>query len=386
MATAVALIAGSRGAFTGFRSALGQSGQGLDSVRRAVDAGGRAVEGVKRSLDQARPKVTEFTGAAGRAGRAADGLGRAAAVADPALRKVRSAGQAAGRQVRTVKGDAVRTAGDISRAGKGAATGNRLSRLFGGGLKLGSGAMKAINVAMKASPWGLVVGLLTPFIEQLITTALESKTGQKIMSVLFGLVEKYFAAYGRLVELYVKVLTGIVSAAWNGIRKFVQPALDWITKTVPGAFGKVKDAMTRTLGGIGDFMKSAAQTVLGVIKGPVSGIISFANMIIDGLNKISFSLFGKKFGVHLPRIPELAHGGIVPARKGGRPVLVAEAGEAEAVLPLSKLERLLARTAAHARAARGGARGRRIDHYQEAAHRGPYGTAEDLLFLARAGG
>lgn len=386
MASAVALIAGSRGAFTGFGSALGRSGQALDSVRRAVAAADRAVGGAKRSLDRAGPKVTEFAGAAGRAARAADGLGRAAATADPAVRKARSAGQDAGRQVKDVKGAADRTAGDISRAGKGAATGNRLSRLFGGGLKLGSGAMKAINVAMKANPWGLVIGLLTPFIEQLLTMALESKAGQKAMSVLFGLVEKYFAAYGRLVELYVKVLTGIVSAAWNGIRKLVQPVLDWITRTVPGAFGKVKDAMVRTLGGIGDFMRSAAQTVLGVIKGPVSGIIAFANMIVDGLNKISFSLFGKKFGVHLPRIPELAHGGVVPARKGGRPVLVAEAGEAEAVLPLSKLERLLARTAAEARAARSGRRTRRIDHYQEAAHRGPYGTAEDLLFLARAGG
>ena len=40
---------------------------------------------------------------------------------------------------------------------------------------------------------------------------------------------------------------------------------------------------------------------------------------------------------YLRHIPHLAEGGIVPATSGGRLVRVAEAGEDEAVIPLSKL-------------------------------------------------
>ncbi|CAM5728114.1 hypothetical protein SFUMM280S_06565 [Streptomyces fumanus] len=54
---------------------------------------------------------------------------------------------------------------------------------------------------------------------------------------------------------------------------------------------------------------------------------------------------GKTFGVSLPKIPMLATGGVVMPRSGGVPAILAEAGEAEAVLPLSKLDQLLRRAA-----------------------------------------
>ncbi|MEV4438976.1 hypothetical protein AB0K09_08155 [Streptomyces sp. NPDC049577] len=387
MAAAVAQLVNARGAFGGFAGALGQTGRALQSLRGSVSSAGRSVEGIRRLVDQSGPRAKEFKGGAESAARAVDGVRKQASGADPAVRSLKSAGQRSARELSGLRNAAGSGATAISFAGKTATTGNRLSLVFGKGLRLGSGVMKAINVTMKTSPWGLVIGLLAPVAEQLVTMALESKTGQRLMELVFGLVEKEIQVAAKLIGLYVGALTGIVTTVWNGLRSLVRPTLDWITKTVPGFFGKVRDAMARTLGGIGDFVMSAAQAVLGGIKGPISGIVAFANMIIDGLNSLSFSFFGKKFGVHLSRIPELAHGGVVPARPGGRPVLVAEAGEAEAVVPLSVLRRLLARTEARARAGQGlrprVRRAAHIDHYHEAAHAGPYGTAEDLLFRAR---
>jgi hypothetical protein len=41
---------------------------------------------------------------------------------------------------------------------------------------------------------------------------------------------------------------------------------------------------------------------------------------------------------HINHVPHLAQGGIVMPRPGGQIVKVAEAGEAEAVIPLSKMD------------------------------------------------
>ncbi|MEV8514300.1 hypothetical protein [Dactylosporangium sp. NPDC051484] len=59
----------------------------------------------------------------------------------------------------------------------------------------------------------------------------------------------------------------------------------------------------------------------------MNGIISKAN-----------SIPGVDFP-HIPSIPALAKGGIVPATPGGRIVRVAEAGKAEAIVPLDEYDR-----------------------------------------------
>lgn len=99
---------------------------------------------------------------------------------------------------------------------------------------------------------------------------------------------------------------------------------------------------------------------------------------------------GKTFGVSLPRIPALASGGVVMPRSGGVPALLAEAGEAEAVLPLSKLDRLLKAAASRGQAYAGmsGADGSalHIENYYAAQTSTPQSTADALMFLAKARG
>jgi hypothetical protein len=94
---------------------------------------------------------------------------------------------------------------------------------------------------------------------------------------------------------------------------------------------------------IGKSVASAISTAFGavadVVKGALNGVITMMNFVINGLNKIHFSIpswvpgiGGNSFGISLPNIPMLAEGGIVT-----KPTLamIGEAG-AEAVIPLSK--------------------------------------------------
>lgn len=170
-----------------------------------------------------------------------------------------------------------------------------------------------------------------------------------------------------------RALSGKVSSVWRGFKDAVRPALEWITRDVPRMFTRIKEATSRTLDAMGRFVTTGTQTVAGVVKGPIQGLIAFANWVIDGLNSLSFSILGKKFGIHLDKIPMLAEGGIaVPGASRG----------AGRVLPLTTLERQ--RVLARRHRASTSHPPHRVKEFHESERTGARGTAEDLLFLAAA--
>jgi hypothetical protein len=86
-----------------------------------------------------------------------------------------------------------------------------------------------------------------------------------------------------------------------------------------------------------------------MIEGFVNYFIDGINMIPKGLNSLKFKvpdwvpfIGGKTIGFKVPtvahiKIPKLAQGGVVMPSPGGSIVNVAEAGQAEAIIPLNKL-------------------------------------------------
>ncbi|WP_329255867.1 tape-measure protein [Streptomyces sp. NBC_01478] len=285
---------------------------------------------------------------------------------------------------------------------------------FGTAMTIGSGVMIVVNALTRANPIGFVAGLLLPLAGWLLDIALNSETGQRLMDQLATLILKYVQSYltilGPILKLiagavntYVtgyltlitttlsvlgtvintgfaaaralttgdtRALSGRVSAIWSGFKNAVKPALNWITKEIPRGFTRIKDATANTLRAMGQFVTTGAQTVAGVVKGPIEGLVAFANWVIDGLNKISFSILGKKFGVHLSKIPMLAEGGIaVPGARTGK------------VLSLTALDR---RRALSRRSRTRPQPAHRIQEFHESNGTGAHGTAADLLFLASA--
>jgi hypothetical protein len=86
--------------------------------------------------------------------------------------------------------------------------------------------------------------------------------------------------------------------------------------------------------------------LVGLAKAPINAIISLINKAFSAIGSVSVSIpdwvpgmGGQTFGFEMPQIPMLANGGVVTKPTTA---LIGEGAESEAVLPLSKLESLLA--------------------------------------------
>ncbi|HEX2312559.1 MAG TPA: hypothetical protein VHJ17_02430, partial [Thermomonospora sp.] len=129
----------------------------------------------------------------------------------------------------------------------------------------------------------------------------------------------------------------------------IVPIVTWMGQAIPAVWHTITGALRSAWDGLAGFARAAWESVLSVIRGPINGIIGLVNRVIDALNQVKVTIpdwvpfvGGRTFGVNLPRIPALAAGGIALPAPAGRLVNVAEAGEAEAIIPLSRLPQLVA--------------------------------------------
>ncbi|MEX2985340.1 hypothetical protein [Streptomyces sp. C36] len=362
------------GAFARFGSLLGQGASAVRDNARAVATAARALDRLGRGKGPAGASVKQFGTGAGTAGRAVDTLGRSARTANTQLLKGRAGSRTAGRLVKDLHRQAGTGAQPILKQAKLAGRAGRLGGVLGGGMGTAAQIWDAVNLVMKGNPLILLATLIVPVAAQLIEFAMDSDAGRAFMEEVFSSFELLI---GPAFLAMTPMITGLAvgAALFENIRRYVSDPVKFLREDLPKGFQHIREGMDGFFGGIAEFGKTAFQTAVGFLKVPLNGLVSFANLVIDGLNHIP--------GVDLPRIPMLAQGGVVAPVPGGVPVILAEAGESEVVLPLSKLDALLARTAEAARAGVPGVRGPRVEHYYEPEGRGSHGIAEDLLFLAQ---
>lgn len=139
-----------------------------------------------------------------------------------------------------------------------------------------------------------------------------------------------------------------IRPAFDGIRSTIQTAWSRVIKPtfdkVMDIVGRVRDTFRRAFSAIGGFIRNAFDTAVDTVKSAINSLIRLVNRATGLINDKVISNLNRIPNVDFPRIPsipELAQGGIVPATPGGRVVRVAEAGEAEAIIPLSKLDGVL---------------------------------------------
>ncbi|MFD9431333.1 tape-measure protein [Streptomyces sp. NPDC060002] len=411
------LLAGLAPALRAFRSRVEQSDTTVRSLAGRIRSAATGVDAVRSAASQDATAVRQVKTGADAASRSVAKTGQTATTAASGIKSAGTRAKGAGKSLGTLNsafGGVLAIVGALIEA---SGVLGDLMGAFGTAMTIGSGVMLVINALTRANPIGFVTGLLLPVAGWLIDLALNSETGQRLMEQLATLVLKYVEGYltvmtpllkgiASAVNTYVtgylavittaltaigtllgtgfavlkalttgdtRALSGKVSSVWRGFKDAVRPALEWITRDVPRMFTRIKEATSRTLDALGRFVTTGTQTVAGVVKGPIQGLIAFANWVIDGLNSLSFSILGKKFGIHLDKIPMLAEGGIaVPgaARGAGR------------VLPLTTLERQ--RALARRNGAPTSRPPHRVKEFHESAGTGARGTAEDLLFLASA--
>ncbi|MFE2010848.1 tape-measure protein [Streptomyces sp. NPDC059491] len=396
----------------------------MASLRQGAGQAGDSFKRLRQDVQRAAGGIGGLTTALRTAGTSVRTLGSTASGAATSVRRLKQSKAATGvRKLGTAAGKARTVAGKLGPAVGGVLallapllpvtdTITRLMDTYGTVMTVASVAMTGINLAMRANPIGFLVGILVPVAAWLIEYAMQTETGQKIMKQVFQAALKgfqsvwtflqpvikligqavgtYFKAYLTLFTGALKIigsgiggisrvrttvtsashaLRGIASRTIGGIKNAVKPVLSFITDKIPGFFRHAKDAVANALRGMGDLVKGALSVVLGVVKGPINGLIAFANWIIDGLDKLSFSLLGKKFGVDLDKIPMLAEGGVV----------FPGASEAPRIDPISDLEHR--RVPALTEPPR---KPYRVRDFHEDPGAGPRSTAEDLLFLATA--
>ncbi|SOD84972.1 hypothetical protein [Streptomyces sp. Ag109_G2-15] len=265
-----------------FRSAATQASSSARQLHSAAAQGGKSIDSIKSASKGAQGALGASVTSTGKFKTSLDHLKSSSNNARNALRDVKR------------QSDAVEKS--VGNAGKKATTSGTSMKGFGTGLKGATLAQKGLNTAMKANAFGLIMTLLAPLISQFIN------------------MDKISAALAKGVKW-----------AWNAI------------------YGAIKNHA----GPIKSVMKGIINAFTALPRAYISGL----NAMIGALNRIHVKIpgwvphfGGREFGVNLPmlpNIPALAQGGIVPARTGGTLALLGEAGESEAVIPLSKLDRVL---------------------------------------------
>lgn len=201
-------------------------------------------------------------------------------------------------------------------------------------------AQRLLNIVMEANPIGLVIAAITALVAAFITLWNTSEEFRQFWIDLWdGIKEAAGAAWDWIQGVFSKAWDEI-KKIWNGAKKFFSGIWDGI-KSV---FGGVKDWFSGVFQGAADAISTIFNGIVGAIKAPINFLINALNTVIDGINKIKIpdwvpGIGGK--GINIPRIPNLARGGIL--EKGQLGLL--EGNGAEAVVPLENNKRWIAATA-----------------------------------------
>lgn len=191
---------------------------------------------------------------------------------------------------------------------------------------LAMGAWRAACVIMNGALKALTIGvkLLGGALKFMFTNPI----GLAILAVM-ALVAAGVALYKNW-----DVVKAKVSELWGKFSEFVGNVQGKFVSAWSSAWGKVKSIFS----GVFD-------SLVGIAKTPLNSVISLINGAIGAINGISVDIpdwvpkfGGQKFGVNLPKIPQLAEGGIATSSTLAN---IGEGGEPEAVIPLSKLSSML---------------------------------------------
>ncbi|WP_240509010.1 hypothetical protein [Streptomyces agglomeratus] len=278
-----------RGAVSQLDGPLGKSRTTSDRLQSALGKLQSSVTKNANGIAKFKTSLGQADGAFGKSKSATDKF-------KSSLDKLKGSADKSKNALRDVKRQADAVEKSVGKAGKNA---DKTGKTMGGGLVKGlkgAGlAQKGLNLAMMASPFGLIMALLAPLIAKFVN------------------VDKIVAVVSKGFKSGMKAASSAVSTAIG----VMVPILKGIGNVLLAPFRAFATAINTIIGALNGFKVSIPSWV------PVFG--------------------GKKFSLSLPKIPvpHLAKGGVVQPRNGGTLALIGEAGESEAVIPLSKLDRML---------------------------------------------
>ena len=214
-------------------------------------------------------------------------------------------------------------------------------------------AQKGLNIVMAMNPIVLVIGLLVALGATFVILYNKCEWFRNGVDLVWGKITGVFIKFDDflngvftrnwteslgLLGVPLNSFLGTVGAIWNGAKGIFNGILTFLHGVFTGNWKEIFQ-------GLGDIVKSIFGMLGGVIKAPINAAISGINWVIGKINTISFDvpswipgIGGSHFGINLLTIPALAEGGIVTK---ATMALVGEGKEHEAVIPLSKLDKLV---------------------------------------------
>jgi hypothetical protein len=157
-----------------------------------------------------------------------------------------------------------------------------------------------------------------------------------------GLVVMGIAALIAVIILVINYLVEM-SGGWDKVFKNIGVMVNNFVATFNSAMASIGNFFGSIFSSLASIAKGALNGVIGIIEGYLNHLIGGVNILLGLINKVLDA--GKVVGVKLQiptlarmNIPRLAEGGIVLPRPGGVFANIAEGGQAEAVIPLNKLD------------------------------------------------
>ena len=172
-----------------------------------------------------------------------------------------------------------------------------------------------------------------------------------LLQGLLNIFDSLFTAIKGMFDGIIKFIKGAFSGDWKQAWEGIKDIFSSVWNGIKGIVSSVWQYIKSIFNSLVNLVKGIANTIWGVIKILINLIISGINVLIRGMNQLSFDapdwvpgIGGKRWGVNIPQIPRLAKGTILNAPGRGVPVaggraLAAEAGR-EAYLPLSDTQLL----------------------------------------------
>jgi hypothetical protein len=137
-----------------------------------------------------------------------------------------------------------------------------------------------------------------------------------------------------LVEMY---------GGWDKVFKNMAGIVVSFVAGFKSAMNAIGNFFSNVFDSLAGMARGALNGVIAIIEGYINNLIGGVNILLGLINKVLSA--GKIVGINLQipvipniNIPRLADGGIVMPRPGGVLANIAEGGQAEAVIPLSKFD------------------------------------------------
>lgn len=187
----------------------------------------------------------------------------------------------------------------------------------------------------------LISAILTPLLPLLNVLIQAFGSILKAVAPLLPVLATLIMGLLSIIMPIIQPLIPIISLLANIIGFVLGAAINLVVPVITGFINvvvRLGSALGSAFSGAAGVISGAFQGIVGAIKWPINVIIGMINSVIRAIDSISVDTPLGHIGFSIAQIPSLAEGGVVPPSPGGRLVRVAEAGEAEAVIPLSKLK------------------------------------------------